>query len=163
MPMLTTVRIGLPVAPSQMPLRTRSANSPIAPSTSWTSGTTLATRAVGADGADHRAAIGAQGDVQHGAVLGDVDPLAAEHRVAALDDSGRAGDGEQGDEHGVVDALLRVVDAQVADGDEVALGAPRIGGEQLAQVVGAGSAVSASHCGVVVMSTGWRKSIGRGP
>ncbi len=52
----------------------------------------------------------------------------------AFDDSGRPGDGEQGDQHGVVDALLGVVDAQVADGDEVALGASRIGGEQLAQV-----------------------------
>ena len=143
MPMLTTVRIGLPVAPSQMPLRTRSANSPIAPSTSWTSGTTLVDGAVVGDGAEHGAAIGAQGDVQHGAVLGDVDPLAAEHRVAAFDDPGRAGDGEQGDEHGVVDALLRVVDAQVADGDEVALGAPGIGGEQLAQMRMAREAPSA--------------------
>ena len=134
MPMLTTVRIRLPVAPTQMPLRTRSANSPIAPSTSWTSGTTLVDRAVVADRAEHGAAIGAQGDVQHGAVLGDVDRLAAEHRVAPLGDAGGPGDGEQGDEHGVVDALLGVVDAQVADVDEVALGAARVGGEQLAEV-----------------------------
>ena len=93
-------------------------------------------RAVGADRAEHDAAIGAQGDVQHGAVLGDVDPFAAEHRVAALGDAGGAGDGEQGDEDGVVDALLGVVDAQVADGDDVALGAAGIGGEQVAEVGG---------------------------
>ena len=122
------------MAPSHSPLRTRSANSPIAPSTSWTSGTTFDRAAVGGDRPDHGAAVGAQGDVQHGAVLGDVDPLAAEHRVTALGDAGGAGDGEQGDEDGVVDALLGVVDAQVADGDDVALGAAGIGGEQVAQV-----------------------------
>ena len=72
--------------------------------------------------------------MEHGAVFGDVDPLAAEHRVATFDDSGRPGDGEQGDKYGVVDALLGVVDTQVADGDEIPLGAPRIGGEQLAEV-----------------------------
>ncbi len=76
--------------------------------------------------------------MQHGAVLGDVDPFAAEHRVTALGDPGGAGDGEEGDEDGVVDALLGVVDAQVADGDDVALGAAGIGGEQVAQVGGRG-------------------------
>ena len=134
MPMLTTVRICLPVAPTQMPLRTRSANSPIAAEHVVHLRHDVDHAAVVIDRAEHGAAIGAQGDVEHGAVLGDVDPLAAEHRVAPLGDTGRAGDGEQGDEHGVVDALLGVVDAQVADVDEVALGAARIGGEQLPQV-----------------------------
>ena len=72
--------------------------------------------------------------MQHGAVLRDVDPLATDHRVAAFDDSRRAGHGEEGDQHGVVDTLFGVVDAQVADTDEVALGATRVGGEEVAQV-----------------------------
>ena len=62
-------------------------------------------------GAEHGAAIGAQGDVEHRPLLGDVDPLAPEHRVATLHDTGGSGHGEQGDEDSVVDALLRVVDA----------------------------------------------------
>ena len=104
---------------------------PCAPSTSWTSGDDVVRRRASID---RRRAGGAQGDVQHGPVLGDVDPLAGEHRVAAPGDAGGVGDGEQGGEDVVVDALLGVVDAQVADGDEVALGRGRVGGEQLAQV-----------------------------
>ena len=136
MPMLTTVRIRRPVAPIHSPSRTRSANSPMRSSTSWTSGTTLSTAPSVADRAEHRVAVGPQGDVEHRPVLGDVDPLAAEHRFAPLGDAGRAGDGEQGGEHGVVDALLGVVDAQVADRDEVAIGAAGVGGEQLAEMGG---------------------------
>ena len=41
-------------------------------------------------------------------------------------------------EHRVVDAVLGVVDAQVADLDDVALGAAGVGGEQLAEVGGTG-------------------------
>ena len=40
MPMLTTLRIGLPVWPVHSPPRTRSAKAPIRSSTSWTSLTT---------------------------------------------------------------------------------------------------------------------------
>ena len=64
---------------------------------------------------DDRAGRRPQRDVQHGAVLGDVDPLAGEHRVAAGRHAGDVGDGQQGGQHVVVDALLGVVDAQVAD------------------------------------------------
>ena len=99
---------------------------------------------------DRRALRGAQGDVQHGAALGDVDRLAGEHRVAPLGDAGGRGDVEQGGHHGVVDALLGVVDAQVADLEQVALGAPGIGGEQLARCGRAWR--GAAHCGVDVMS-----------
>ena len=41
MPMLTTLRIGLPVWPFHSPERTRSAKAPMRSSTSWTSSTTL--------------------------------------------------------------------------------------------------------------------------
>ena len=41
MPMLTTLRMRLPVWPVQAPLRTRSAKSAIWSSTAWTSGTTF--------------------------------------------------------------------------------------------------------------------------
>ena len=41
MPMLTTLRMRLPVWPFHAPLRTRSANSAILSSTAWTAGTTF--------------------------------------------------------------------------------------------------------------------------
>ena len=72
--------------------------------------------------------------MQHRPVLRHVDRFAAEHRVAPLGDAGGSSDGEQGDDHGVVDALLGVVDAQVADGHDVALGTARVGGEQVSEV-----------------------------
>ena len=77
---------------------------------------------------------GPQRDVQHGAALGDVDRLTGEHRVTTCRDPGRVGDGEQRGHHGVVDALLGVVDAQVADVQHVALGAARVRRQELAQV-----------------------------
>ena len=80
MPMLTTVRMRCPVAPVHDPSRTRSAKSPIAPSTSWTSGDDVVV--CRRPRADRPRAGGPQGDVQHGAVLGDVDPLAGEHGAA---------------------------------------------------------------------------------
>ena len=78
MPMLTTLRIGLPVWPSHAPERTRSAKAAIRSSTACTSGTTSwpSTTIVLALGRPQR-------DVQHGPVLGDVDVLAAEHGVDA--------------------------------------------------------------------------------
>ena len=79
MPMLTTLRMRLPVWPFQAPLRTRSAKSAIRSSTAWTSGTTFSPSTT-IDCALRRA----QRDVQHGAVLGDVDLLAAEHGVDPL-------------------------------------------------------------------------------
>jgi hypothetical protein len=78
MPMLTTLRMRLPVKPCHAPLRTRSANAAMRSSTACTSGTTLAVDH------DRRVARRAQRHVQHGAVLGHVDLVAAEHRVDAL-------------------------------------------------------------------------------
>ena len=87
MPMLTMLRMRLPVWPFHSPPRTRSAKRghPV----------------------EHRVDVGhdvpsvdddrglsrrAQGDVQHGAVLGDVDLVAAEHRVDALAQPGLLGE-----------------------------------------------------------------------
>ena len=67
-PMLTTLRMRLPVWPFHSPLRTRSANLAILSSTAWTSGTTFLPVHQ-----DRRAVRRAQRDVQHGAVLSDVD------------------------------------------------------------------------------------------
>ena len=73
----------------------------------------------------------AQRDVEHGAVLGDVDPLAGEHGVAPGLDAGGLGDGQEVGEDGGVDALLRQVDAQVAGGVDEVLGSFGVLGEQL--------------------------------
>ena len=86
MPMLTTLRMRLPVWPFHAPLRTRSAKSAILSSTAWTSGTTFSPSTT-IDAPLRRA----QRDVQHGAVLGDVDLLAAEHRVDPLAQAGLLG------------------------------------------------------------------------
>ncbi len=129
MPMLTTVRMRLPVAPVHVPSRTCSAKAPARSSTSWTSATTSWPSSSMVDVARR-----AQGDVEGGTALGDVDRLTGEHRIAAFGDAGGRGDVEQRSEHGVVDALLGVVDAQVPDLEQVALGSTRIGGEQFGEV-----------------------------
>ena len=82
MPMLTTLRIGLPVWPVHSPERTASANAAIRSSTSCTSATTSTPSTT-----SERLARHPQRDVEDGAVLGDVDPLAREHRVASLGDA----------------------------------------------------------------------------
>ena len=79
MPMLTTLRMRLPVWPFQSPLRTRLAKAAILSSTACTSGTTFWPSTT-MDCVLRRA----QRDVQHRAVLGDVDLVAAEHRVDVL-------------------------------------------------------------------------------
>ena len=91
MPMLTTLRIGLPVWPLHSPERTRSQKAPIRSSTSCTS-----LDHVGAVDDQRALARHPQRDVQHRAVLGDVDVLAAEHRLAALGQPALLGErGEQ--------------------------------------------------------------------
>ena len=86
----------------------------------------------------HRALRGTERNVHHGAVLGDVDVLAGEHRIAARFDPRRFGQLDQRRQDTIVDAVLRVVDAQVGHVDHVALGASRVVGEQLAEVGGRG-------------------------
>ena len=90
MPMLITLRIGLPVWPFHSPERTRSAKAPIRSSTSWTSLTTSTPSTIERALARHP-----QRDVQDGAVLGDVDVLAAEHRLAALGEPALVGERDE--------------------------------------------------------------------
>ena len=79
MPMLTTLRIGLPVCPVHSPARTRSAK-PLIRSQD------LVDLLDDVDAVDDQRAVARhpQRHVQDRAVLGDVDLLAGEHRVAAL-------------------------------------------------------------------------------
>ena len=79
MPMLTTLRTRLPVWPVHWPERTRSAKSAILRE----HGVHLGDDVLAVD-LDDRALGRAQRDVQDGAVLGDVDLLAPEHRVDAV-------------------------------------------------------------------------------
>ena len=78
MPMLTTLRIRLPVWPFHAPLRTRSAKRRHLVE----HGVHLRHDVLAVD-QDRRALRRAQRDVQHRAVFRDVDPVAAEHRVDA--------------------------------------------------------------------------------
>ena len=79
MPMLTTLRMRLPVWPFHSPERTRSAKAAILSSTAWTSGTTSSPSTMICSDFGAR-----ECDVQDGAVLGDVDLLAGEHGLGAL-------------------------------------------------------------------------------
>ena len=71
--------------------------------------------------------------MQHRPVFGDVDRFTREHRRPAGFHAGDACDREEGGEHLVVDSVLGVVDAQVADVDHVTLGAAGVAAEQLGQ------------------------------
>ena len=87
MPMLITLRIGLPVWPFHSPERTRSANArhPVEHLVD------LLDDVLPVD--DQRAlARHPQRDVKNRAILRDVDVLAAEHRVAALGDAALVGE-----------------------------------------------------------------------
>ena len=107
MPILTTLRMRLPVWPFQSPLRTRSANAAILSSTAWTSGTTFWPSCD-----DRGAARRAQGDVEHRALLGGVDLLAAEHGVDALAQARLLGKLQQQGQGFVGDAVLGVVEIE---------------------------------------------------
>ena len=78
MPMLTTLRIGLPVCPFHSPLRTR-----LAKAGHLVEHGMHLRNDVDAVDLDRLALRGTQGDVQHGPILGDVDLVAAEHGVDA--------------------------------------------------------------------------------
>ena len=143
MPMLTTLRMRRPVCPVHAPDRTASAKRAMRSSTAWTSGTT----SVAVDD-DRRARGRAQGDVQDGAVLRDVDVLAGEHRVDPLAEPGLLGELDEQAQRLVGDPVLRVVEEQ-ALGLRGQAGAPlRIVGEQLAQVHRADLLVMVLECSV---------------
>jgi hypothetical protein len=75
-----------------------------------------------------------QGDVEHGAVLGDVDPLAGEHRLPPLGDAALLGQRDQQAQRLIGDPVLRVVETEAGALRDHPLAAPGVGGEQLAQV-----------------------------
>ena len=81
---------------------------------------------------DALAAEVAQRRVQHGAVLGDVDLLAGEHRGAAAFEIGGAGELFQQVHGGRVDGAFRPVEQKVAVGGGECLEPLWIGGEGLA-------------------------------
>ena len=129
MPMLTMLRIGLPVWPFHSPERTRSAKAAIRSSTSWTSATTStpSTTSEAPFGMRKR-------DVQHRAVLGHVDLLAGEHAVPVPLEPGLLGQLEQQAEGLVGDPVLRVVEVEPDRLRAQPLAPGRVLGEQLAQV-----------------------------
>ena len=75
-----------------------------------------------------------QRHVQHGAVLGDVDLLAGEHRVAPLGDAGLLRERDEAPHRLVGDAVLRVVEEEPGRLAGEPLGAAGVGGEEVAQV-----------------------------
>ena len=76
----------------------------------------------------------AQRDVEDGAVLGDVDAVAAEHRLGPLAQAGLLGELQEEAERLVGDAVLRVVEVQASPLRRQPLAARRVVGEQVAQV-----------------------------
>ncbi|MGX1514624.1 hypothetical protein RKD44_005912 [Streptomyces collinus] len=82
---------------------------------------------------DHRVPRRPQRGVQHRTVLGDVDPLTAEHGVAQPEHVGGGGKLLQQGQRLVGDQVLRVVDVQVSHAERPAGAALRVRGEQLAQ------------------------------
>src|SRR5712664_434834 len=140
-PMLTTFRIRFPVWPFQRPSRTRVANA-------WPSSVPDAGRELG-HAVEHRVHFGdhvlavdenrlvagrPEGHVEHRAVLGHVDLLAAEHGVDALAQPGLLGELDEETERLVGHAVLRVVEVQADALDRQALAATRVVGEELAEM-----------------------------
>ena len=76
----------------------------------------------------------AEGGVQHRAVLGGVDVVAAQHRGEALGDAGLLGQAHERGDDTIVDEVLRQVDVQVGELEAETVDAPRIGGEPAAQI-----------------------------
>ena len=129
MPMLITLRIGLPVWPFQSPERTRSRERrhPVEHLMD------LLDDVLAVD--DQRAVLRhPQRHVEDGPVLGDVDVLAAEHRVAPLGDAASAGELDEQPERLVGDAVLRIVQEETGALGDQPLAAIRILGEEVAQV-----------------------------
>ena len=156
MPTFTTLRMRLPVCPVHCPPRTRVAERGHA-----VEHVVHARHDVHAVDDDLALARRAQRGVQHGAVLGHVDLVAAEHRVDAVAQPAFVREVDE-KPHGVVsDAMLGVVEEPAGRRHGEMLGAARVGGEQLAQLgearvlemlgqrdhAGAGSAEERSSCG----------------
>ena len=104
MPMLMTLRMGLPVWPFHSPLRTRLEKLAILSSTAWTWGTTFSPSTTMDD-----PLRGAQGHVQDRPLLRDVDLLSPKHGVDARLQAGFLGQPDEKLEGFVGDAILGVV------------------------------------------------------
>ena len=76
----------------------------------------------------------AQRDMEDGAVLGRVDPVAAEHRLRALAQPRLLGELEEQPQRLVGDAVLRVVEVDAGALGGETLAARRVLGEEVAQV-----------------------------
>ncbi|GIW05419.1 MAG: hypothetical protein KatS3mg060_0224 [Dehalococcoidia bacterium] len=76
----------------------------------------------------------AQGDVEDRAVLGDVDRVAAEHRVDALPQTARVREGDKEPDRLVGQPVLRVVEVDADTLGDQPLATLRICSEQIAQV-----------------------------
>ena len=129
MPMLTTLRMRLPVWPFQ--LAAAHAGGEVRHAIEH--GVHPGHHVLAVDH-DRGAARGPQRDVQHRALLGDVDLLAAEHRVAPLGHAGVVGQREQQPQGLVGHAVLRVVEEQAGALGGHPLAALARLGEQRAQV-----------------------------
>ena len=129
MPMLTTLRMRLPVCPSHRPLRIWSEKAAIRSRTACTSG-----HDVGAVDDNPLALRRAQGDVEHGALFGHVDLFAAEHRFDARAQAALLGKVQQQPQRFVGDAILGVIEVEAGGFGRESLAAPGIVGEKLPQV-----------------------------
>ncbi len=85
---------------------------------------------------DHGVARGPQGDVQHRAALGDVDAVAAEHRLGTAGHAGPLRHRGQQLQGVAVDTVLGVVEVQIADVEGQLLAARGVVVEQSAQMQG---------------------------
>ena len=128
MPMLTTLRIGSRLAPRQSPLRTRSQKAAAVEHL-----VDLGDH-VGAVDDQRAVARHPQRDVEHRPILGDVDPLASEHRLSALGQPTLGGERREQLEGLVGDPVLRQVEVQAGRLGDQPLAAARVLGEQVAQV-----------------------------
>jgi len=132
MPMLTTLRMRLPVCPVQAPLRTRFEKTVIMSSTAWTSVTTSwpSTMIDVPRGARRATCRTARFSVW-------LIPVAAEHGVDALAQAGLFGQSAEQRDGLAGDAILRVVEIDAARLRRHALAPGGIVGKERAQVEGA--------------------------
>ena len=126
-PMLTTVVMRSPVAPSH----SRRAPGPRTPP----SVQDLVHLGDHVDTVDHELGVPGhpQRDVEHRSILGDVDVLAREHRVAALGDTRVRGESQQQRHRLVGDEVLGVVEVEIAGFGGEPVPSVVIGGEQVPQ------------------------------
>ena len=129
MPMLTTLRMRLPVCPFHSPPRTRVQNSAMRSSTAWTSGTTFMPSTT-MEASFRRA----QRHVQDRAVFRYVDLLAPEHGVDARAQARFPGQLHQQPQGLVGDPVLRIIEVDPRRLQRQSLAALRILREQRAQV-----------------------------